>query len=142
MLPIIPYAGRKTLLDLVGVNLCQFPALARVHLFVAPVSVTDSTVLTDFTESTNPGLFGQALSAPDFLGPDSAGRYLLQYAPNNFVAAAVPLPVVAYGFWVDATDPVSFVRSLIQCQQFDTPFAFLAVGDTLPVVVQLGLTQC
>ncbi len=140
--PIIPYAGRVALLDLVISAIQNGGRQSKCLLWTAPFPPSDNTVLTDFVGLTADGLTGQALPVATFAGVNVSGRAIWTFATLNYTSTGPGLPTIAYGYWVQCSDPVTNQQALLWFQQFDTPFVWRNPGDNLPVNLSLSLSQC
>ncbi len=141
-LPILPTAGILTLGDLAVWALSQPGVNPICTLFTNEYQPVATSTLANFTPATAPGIGSQPLGAPTRMGVDPYGRANWTWPTLNYMASGGGLPVQIWGWVVSCTDPVTSAPALLWAQRLPGSFAFVAAGNTLPVVLQLSLGQC
>lgn len=142
MFPLIPYQGLNGFMDIIMFAIQNGRLNSAVHLFTNDFVPDVNTRKTDFVETNAGGMGGQALPIPTNIGVDVTGCDIWLFPQMVYTATGPNLPAVLYGFWVDCTDPITALTTLLWCQRFENAQAAIAVGNTVKFVPSLGMAQC
>ena len=147
MAPIIPYAGRITFANILAAAI-QAGGFANL-----PPTLARASFLESCKSKRQHGLNqfrGNRYFRPRlaiFVGRNRcrhcrAWPRCSEFRNHQLSSYGGPVPVSAWGYWVDCIDPITGLRALLWCQQWDQFFSWLAVGQNYPLNLSLGLGQC
>jgi hypothetical protein len=141
-LPVIPDDGLIGHMDLLVWGLANGNNNCRIHLFANDYRPAPNTVLGSFTELIGAGYAPLPTGNPVNLGVDVARRDVWQFPETIWTALGIGLPVVAYGYWVDFTDPLTGGTRVLWAQRFQSPQVMLHAGDVIKFALSWGGKQC
>jgi len=141
VVPIIPTQGKHGLMAATLSAIMLGANTSRVHLFTNPYTPDLTTTPASFTEAAFAGYAPIALPLAIDHGIDGSGDDDWYFNSIAWTASGGGLPETIYGYWIDYVNPVTSALSILWCQRFDTPFAFIHAGDTLPLILTIGGTQ-
>lgn len=141
MAAIIPAAGKVGIMTAVMTLLSNDPS-TTVHLYALPITFSDATVLSDFTECVFDGYVPASSPIATDQGVDSEGIDQWLYSPVTFSATGPGgLPAVAFGYWIQWINPATGLPLLLWCEAFGSAWTWTTAGQILKFILALGGSQ-
>lgn len=138
--PIVTYEGYSGLmLSLLngisgGANGCQ------ARLFGNNFFPVKSSVWSDFVPAAMAGGENVPLNMANDSGLNVFGVDVWTFSPSTWVNLGAA-NVIAWGYWIDWTNPRTGLRQSLWAQRFNAPFVFHAPFSSLTLVVTPGFAQ-
>lgn len=128
---IVPDVGKVELLKYALKNAASQNQI--LHLYSNDPTISDLTVLTDFTEVTGSGYSQISLLGSNWtVNPTNTTA---SYPEQTFIFSGA---VVVYGYYVTNTD-----GDLLWCERFtNAPFSIPASGGQIAITLNITLSDC
>jgi hypothetical protein len=117
-----------------GLSIAMSAGVITVRLIAAPVVLTPSMVVGDFTEADFSGYAAETVTVVGPAWDDNEGNAVLSLTAAHFQGTTGAVVNTIYGYWITAQLKPTGAVMLLEAQLFDTPIPIAGSGDAIDFV--------
>jgi hypothetical protein len=137
---LITYEGYSAIMSAIMSQIMGGRNNCRIRLFQNNFTPVVTSTWSSFVESTIVGYASLPFPAGVDIGLNPSGVDVWQFSAVTFGPFS-PSSQIIYGYWIDWINPLTALRQMLWCHLFDSPFAWVFPGQTMPIVLTPGLNQ-